>query len=71
VPLVVVNPQWLSESDAQGKSEVLISNFLGFFVEASVGGEVTGRLVSIPGSNSGNGAPAGPGAFAQVITLIR
>jgi len=71
VPLVVVNPQWLSESDAQGKSEVLISNFLGFFVEGSAGGEVTGRLVSIPGSSSGHGTPAGPGSFARVITLIR
>jgi hypothetical protein len=72
VPLVIVNPQLLYESDAQGKSEVPISNFLGFFVESRGHGTVTGRLISVPGDTAGAGSPAaGPASFARVITLIR
>jgi len=72
VPLVIVNPQLLFESDANGKSEVPISNFLGFFVESRGHGTVTGRLISVPGDAAGAGSPAaGPASFARIITLIR
>jgi Flp pilus assembly protein TadG len=71
VPLVIVNPQELYESDANGKSEVPISNFLGFFVESRGHGTVQGRLVTIPGLLAGEGSPAGPASFATVIRLIR
>src|SRR5690606_23926904 len=71
VPLVIVNPQELFESGANGKSTVPISNFLGFFVESRGHGTVTGRLVSVPGMSAGAGGPAGPASWAQFVSLIR
>jgi Putative Flp pilus-assembly TadE/G-like len=72
-PRIVVLPvfhPWVYESARQtGATDIQIANFVGFFIEALSGNNVTGRIVPHTGLVSGGG-PVGPGAYLQAIRLV-
>ena len=69
VVLPVFNPDKYDSARSQGRTEIEISNFVGFFIESSGAGGVVGRVVPTTGLLRG-GIPAPTGAFLRTIRLV-
>jgi hypothetical protein len=54
-----------------GKSEIPITNIMGFFIEGMNGKDVIGRLVSIPGAVSGTSSVTNTASFMRTVLLVR
>ncbi len=69
----VYDPNVFLAGPAHGKNiDLQITNFIGIFIEPLKGnGEVTGRIMPIPGFIDKNAGPAPPGAFPKVIRLVQ
>ena len=69
VVLPVFDPDVYDSARSQGRTEVEISNFVGFFIESLQAGGVVGRVVPTTGLLRG-GIPAPPGAFLRATRLV-
>ncbi|HEV3140317.1 MAG TPA: hypothetical protein VGY57_07375, partial [Vicinamibacterales bacterium] len=72
VVIPLYDPYYYDSGKHNGKNASLkLANFLGFFVEGVQGnGDVTGRIVPVPGLVSA-GAPPPAGAFPRAIRLVQ
>ena len=69
IVLPVFNPDVYDSARSQGRTDIEISNFVGFFIESLSAGGVVGRVVPTTGLLRG-GTPAPPGAFLRAIRLV-
>ena len=69
VVLPVFDPDVYDSARSQGRTEIEISNFVGFFIESVGAGGVLGRIVPATGLLRG-GTPAPTGAFLRAIRLV-
>ncbi|MDP6579583.1 MAG: Tad domain-containing protein [Vicinamibacterales bacterium] len=69
VVLPVYNPDAYDSARSQGRTEIEISNFVGFFIENIQGTDVVGRVVPNTGLLR-TGVPAPTGAFLRAIRLV-
>jgi putative Flp pilus-assembly TadE/G-like protein len=72
VVIPVYDPVYYETGKQNGRNaDLKIANYLGFFIEAMTGNEVTGRITPIGGVFSGSAGPAPIGAFPVVIRLVQ
>jgi hypothetical protein len=69
VVLPVYDPMVYDSARSQGRTDIQISNFVGFFIEAMQGNTVVGRLVPATGLIR-TGTPVPGGAFLRAIRLV-
>ncbi len=69
VVLPVYDPDVYDSARAQGRTDIQISNFVGFFIENLQGNTVVGRLVPATGLIR-TGTPVPGGAFLRAIRLV-
>ena len=69
IVLPVFDPDVYDAARSQGRTEIEISNFVGFFIESVGAGGVLGRIVPATGLLRG-GTPAPTGAFLRAIRLV-
>jgi len=70
VVLPVFDPDVYDSARSQGRTEVEISNFVGFFIESIGAGGVVGRIVPMTGLVR-TGTPVPSGAFLRAIRLVQ
>ena len=68
VVIPVYDPMVYDSARAQGRTDIQISNFVGFFIESLQGTDVVGRLVPATGLLRGGTVPNG--AFLRAIRLV-
>lgn len=69
VVLPVYDPMVYDSARSQGRTDIQISNFVGFFIESMQGNTVVGRLVPATGLIR-TGTPVPGGAFLRAIRLV-
>jgi hypothetical protein len=52
-------------------ADLVIANYLGFFIESMQGNQVVGRITPVGGVFAANGGPAPAGAFPKAIRLVQ
>ena len=71
-PIPLYDPDVYQDGKTNGRGADLVSrNWIGFFVEALNGNEVSGRLVPITGIIDNNLGPAPEGVFPRAIRLVK
>ena len=70
VVLPVYDPLVYDTGRHQGRIDIQISNFVGFFIETMQGNDVVGRVVPMTGLIRG-GTPVPTGAFLRAIRLVQ
>ena len=71
-PIPLYNPDAYDEGKANGRNATLIvSNWVGFFVESIQGNQVLGRIAPLIGTIDPDAGPAPDNAFARAIRLVQ
>ncbi len=70
-PIPLYDPQYYDEGKRNGRNASLITaNWIGFFLESTVGNGIYGRIIPIAGIRDKNG-PQGSAAFPLAIRLVQ
>jgi hypothetical protein len=71
VTIPVFNPQTYYQGKMNGRTaDLVVTNFIGIFVEEIVGDEIIGRITPVPGLLTGGG-PTPTNAFPAAIVLVK
>jgi hypothetical protein len=71
VAIALYNPQLYEEGRQNGRSTIVISNFVGFFVAGMKGNDVVGYMMRYPGQAEGPADLSDQSAFLTYVALIR
>jgi hypothetical protein len=74
IPVVLFDPDEFLSHDPSGKSYVLVTNILGFFVAERESGKdkgVLGYLCALPGNFASGPSVIDPSSFVRTIQLVR
>jgi hypothetical protein len=70
-PIPLYDPAKYAVAKKNGRTaEFEVANWLGFFIDRIVGGDVHGFITPIGGNLDANSPPGAPEAFAKVIVLV-
>jgi Flp pilus assembly protein TadG len=71
-PIPLYDPDYYQDGKVNGRNATLkVANWIGFFVVARNGNEVTGRITPILGIIDNNAGPAPTGVFPMAIRLVQ
>ncbi|MCH7748991.1 MAG: hypothetical protein IH939_12950, partial [Acidobacteria bacterium] len=70
VVIPVFDPLVYDAGRHQGRVDILVTNFVGFFIENLQGNDVVGRIVPMTGLVR-TGTPVPSGAFLRAIRLVQ